>query len=265
MAFRILSPDAVQRLMDYRNNKVPPPLKIVEHKQRIELAEQEASRTFADSGRIAMEMPMRIAKMCMELDALYCDWAEGVERLRWIDIPQKQDVTVEDILREAVWSTEAIGGETGVEILAEFLDMNGYTSLFSQLVEKYLLEVRPYVEEVLPLKGEVAEILADPRKFLPDDDDKTIALLIINRFGDTIGMHSHPRAQLAWIAHVEQSLGHYRSAIQHAGFAYCEAHVKHFGEKFTLVAQPEASAALIEVEKRKAEILIELFREREKV
>ena len=77
LRIRTLTPDAAQRLLDYRKRGVPVPLVITELKQKIEdetrLAEQHTERT----GQIDHDHIDGIVELKLNLDDLFADWAEG--------------------------------------------------------------------------------------------------------------------------------------------------------------------------------------------
>jgi hypothetical protein len=262
MAPRILSREATERVFQLAQNKTPPPLKIVEHRARIELANAELEAQVKESGGTTHKSIQNIVRMRISLDTLYADWAEGVERIRWLDIPAKADITVEQILRECVYDTESIVGEMGVVALAWFLNINGYAGLLKGLAERWLVEVHPFLQESLVLDDEMQRVFQDAKSFFGVTDDKEADKRLEEYIKPRVNRSWSPHAVRALTAHCAFSLGSYAEAINEADFAHNEKDVQDFDKKLYRKGDPEIEAAMLSIERRKADILIELLAKR---
>jgi hypothetical protein len=244
-----------------RDKTLTPPLKLREHKERIEQWNTLLERNFEDLGSVYDFQIKHATALKMRLDGMYIEWAEGVERTRWVDLPAKPDLSAEDIVRETVFSTEAVYGATGVEVLARYLEIMGYDGIFKRLVEAYMIEIRPILEEALPYAGDTMRILSDPRGFFGTDDDQEVRARATERFSDHVNRNSPQHVIRAMIAHVEFGLGNFVTALREAEYAHHEMFVPNFGQE---IYKPNAGAAedeLIGVELRKAAILIDLLKQ----
>lgn len=255
MTMRVLSPDSALRLMELRRGGTELPLKIFEHKLRIEKAIQNAEQKQKITEFVDRQAMKNIVTMKMWLDVLYADWAEGVERIRWIDIPSKADITVEQILTECINFSESIAGEMGVEALAKFLDSNGYPGVLKTLSEKYLAEIRPYLEERLIFNDEVREIFQDSKTFFDTQNDQEVRNRITQYCMSSVNKNSPAHVILAMIAHIEFSLGNYIDALLNSGHAYNVKNVRDFEVRLSH-GLPAAHESLLDIQKRLAEILI---------
>lgn len=259
MALKTASLEVAMRLMELALDDGARPVKITEHKERIEAWISRLERSWDDLGGVYQYEVDFVARMKVRLDGMYIEWAEGVERTRWCDLPTKPDLCVDDIIREAVYDTEAVYGAHGVDVLAAYLESLGYEGMFKRLCERYLLEIRPLLEEVLPIESDVVEVLSNPRAFFSVTDDDEVRRLAVERFRDKINAQSPEHVKRAIVAHVEFGLGNYVAALSHAEYAHHEKYVSNFGEE---LARPESEIIQVEmlgVERRKAAILIELL------
>lgn len=260
MALKVASQEAMQRLFKFAGDKtITPPPKVVEHKERIAAWERMLEKNWEELGGVYQDQLDLVVKLKRRLDGMYIEWAEGEERTRWCDLPTKPDLCVDDIIREAVYNTEAIYGATGVEVLARYLEMFGYDGVFKGLVERYLLEIRPLLEEAVPFEGEAAEALTNPKAFFNTEDEDEVRRLITDHFSDKIDKQSPEHVKRAMTAHIEFGLGNYVGAIKDAEFAHHEKHVPNFGRELHRPGAGAAQAELLAVERRKAQILIELL------
>ncbi len=257
-----MSREATERMFQFAREQTPPPIKITEHKQRIEQATAQLERQVMQTGRMDLEATQNIVKMKLALDGLYADWAEGVERIRWIEVPTKAEITVEQILRECVYTTESMTGDMGVEALAVFLDANGCGGILKELAERCLAEVRQLLEEGLILDEDVLKVLRDPKSFFNITDEEEVRRRVAEHFTSRVNKDSPQHVIRAMIAYIEFGVGEYAESIHQAGFAHNEKDVENFEEKFYRPKDPDVEAAMLKVETRKAEILIELLAQR---
>lgn len=261
MPMRVLSTEATMNMLRMAQEGVEPPPKILEHKERLEAMTQAAERRHQLYGVIDPVEMDYLLSMKLALDTLYGDWAEGTERLRWVDIPDRDGITPADIVRETCYSTEAIRGATGVEVLALYLDVSGFEGIFGKLASRYVMECRPLLGEALPLTAENLRVLEDPRAFFDTADDREASQKISEHFISFVNKDSPQHVIRAMIAHIEMGLGCSVEAINAAGFAQNEKSVENFGEKLYTPNNQEAEQAMLNTELRKAVILIELFGE----
>lgn len=263
MAPRILSREAAVRMFELIKNKTPLPPKIAEHKARIELASSELESQVMGTGKMINEKTIQnVVRMKLSLDVLYANWAEGVERIRWIDIPAKTDITVEQILRECVYDTESIVGEMGVVALAQFLDTNGHAGLLKTLAERWLANVYPFLAESLVLDDGMQRLFQDAKIFFGVTDDKLASKRLEEYLKSRVNPSWPPHIVRALTAHCAFSLSDYVGAINEADFAQNEKDVKDFDVKLYRMNDPEVEASMLGIERRKAEILIEFFAKR---
>ncbi len=262
MSVKFASRETTLRLIEMSRDKtLTPPLKLREHKERIEQWNTLLERNFEEQGGVYEFQIKHATALKMRLDGMYIEWAEGVERTRWVDLPSKPDCSPEDVVRETVFSTEAVYGATGVEVLARYLEIMGYDGIFRKLVEAYVMEIRPILEEALPYVGETASVLNDPRGFFGTNDEQQVRARATERFSDRVNRNSPQHVIRAMIAHVEFGLGNFVTALREAEYAHHEKFVPNFGEE---IYRPNAGAAedeLIGVELRKAAILIDLLKQ----
>lgn len=261
MAFRTLSPDAVKRLLTFRQEGTPLPLKITDHKAKLEEATQKAEEESIQTGVIDHDVVQRLLRMKLELDALYGDWAEGIERVRWCDIPLKADITPVQIVRECIYSTEMPDGDAGIDVLARYLETQGYFGILKNLARAYLEEIRRFLEEGFPLDEEALAVLRDPKGFFAVAEENDARRRMSRYFMTRADRQPPPQAKQALIAYIEFSLGNFAAALNHASNAYCEKHVAYFSQKLQISGHPEVENIMIESEVEKAKLLIKLLAE----
>lgn len=252
MTLRILDAEATMRILTMvRDGKQP--LKIVEHKERMEAATAAAERRHSLGGSLDQSDIKCLVDMKFALDALYGDLAEGIERVRWVDISGMDNATPEVVVRECVLSTESPFGNLGVEVLAAYLDACGQDRLLFRLGEACALHVREYLEGVIP---EDVSVLDSPMEYFGTDDQDILRRELAGHFRRFVN-HASPRHIIrAMIANLEWGLGNAVSAIDEAGYAYCEKTVEqHFGYKL-LTGHPDADKVLLDFELWKAEVLL---------
>lgn len=76
MAMRVLSKEATANLFRLAREKVPKPFAITQQRGRIAAATAAAEAEFARTGMVDMAVVNSIVKMKLDLDGLYCLWAE---------------------------------------------------------------------------------------------------------------------------------------------------------------------------------------------
>ena len=145
------------------------------------------------------------------------------------------------------------------EDFAQYVD-GKYPGLLERFAREYVAEVRPLLEEALPFDGEVEAALADPRTFFRTTDVQATRAALMDHFITRVNTDSSQHVIRAMIAHCELGLGNFKVATQAAGFAVNEKNIANFGEKL-FDKDPEARAAMMATERRKAEIIANLIDE----
>ncbi|MFT7644885.1 MAG: hypothetical protein ACI9BF_000548 [Candidatus Paceibacteria bacterium] len=259
MTHKVLSPKATLHLFDMLKEGTPPPPKITEHKERMEAATAAADRRHRPDDTIDQDEMKCLLNMKMALDTLCGDWAEGTERIRWLDIPEQVDVAPEDVMRECVMSTESHFGNMGVEVLAAYLDACGYDRLLFRLGEACVLRVREYLKDVVPEPVYNAAILDKPAEHYDTTDQDVLRDKLVNRFILFVNDRSPQHLIRAMVANIEWGIGNAVRAIDEAGFAYCEATVEQFGVKLQM-GHPDVNKAFESFELWKAKQLLKFLK-----
>jgi len=173
--------------------------------------------------------------------------------LTWDTLYQLAIISTDDIIEV----TAMVGKET--EELAEFLE-DRYPGITQTFVQKYLdatLDALP--KDVLPSKDEV-------EKFIKSLDEKAdadeIRARAVAHFENKVNRNSPQWAIRAMIAMIEFSLGNIIEASREAGFAENEVADSNFREALYGKDREKAKQALLVVERKKADILAAIIRER---
>ncbi|MCA9365598.1 hypothetical protein KC723_01770 [Candidatus Kaiserbacteria bacterium] len=248
-------PEAIQRIIKIIEDGTPTPTKITEHKQRMEAVIAAADRRHQPKDILNEEEIECLIGMKMEFDSLYSDWVGGIKRIRWIDIPEQTDITPDDVVRESMLSTESYFGNTGVEVLAAYLDACGYDNLLYKLGEACVFRTREYLEGIVPWSTETIAVLDNPAEHFGTNDEQILRNKLFNYFVLFVNSKSQNHVKRAIIANFEWGLGNIITAIEEAGFAYCESTVENFGVKLELM-HPDVDKPLREYELWKAEQLL---------
>ena len=255
MAFKVLSRKATLHMLDHVRDGTPKPQKIVEQKERYEAVMAAAERRHRPEDTVDRDEMKCLLNMRHGLDALYGDWAEETERFRWVDIPEREDVTPEIVVRECVMSTESFFGNMGVEVLAAYLDACGYDRLLYRLGQTCTLRVRKYLASVVPAPTYDVAILDNPAEHYGTTDQDVLRDKLVDRFILFVNDKSPQHIIRAMVANIEWGLGNAVDAIDEAGFAYCEATVEQFGLKLH-TGHPDVDKAFEDWELWKAERLL---------
>ena len=262
MHVRFLDADAAMRFIELVRDGVEPPKKIRQHKERIVAAEKQlAFQRRMSGGLVAQSDAYHVEALKMELDELYCDWAQGIERICWCDIAGKADITPDQILRESVFSTER--DEASVYVLASYLDEQGHVGISKELARRYLIEIRPLLAEAIALDDEAVRMFEDPRTFFKTTDDDKAATKTVEYFNDHAYGKLTQHVCRALIAHIEFGLGEYCVSLVNAGVARSSKRMEDFCERYAAGDSRAISSHLV-VERRWAEILIDLLNEARK-
>ncbi|QQR64579.1 hypothetical protein IPH92_03390 [Candidatus Kaiserbacteria bacterium] len=259
MTHKVLSREATIRILDHMQNGRPLPQKIVEHKERMEAATAAAERRHHPEDLIDQIEMECLMSMRHGLDTLYTSWAEGIERIRWVDLPERDGITPEIVVRECCMSTESFFGNTGVEVLAAYLDAYGYDRLLFRLGEACTLRVREYIESAVPAPTYDAAILDKPAEHFGTIDQDVLRNKLVGHFILFVNKTSPQHVIRAMIANIEWGMGNAVQAIEQAGFAYCEATVEQFGLKLR-TGHPDAEKTFKDWELWKAERLLEFLK-----
>lgn len=259
MAIRVHGTEATMRLLNMVRDGTPPPPKIVEHQARTEAAIAAADRRHGPKDLVGRDEVSCLVGMKVALDTLYGDWAEGIELIRWVDVPERADVTAEDVVRESAMSTESYFGSMGVEVVAAYLDACGHDRLLFRLAEICAQHAREYLSKALIMSEENVAILDDPAKHFGSTNEDILRDKLVDHFLQFVTNESPDHIKRAMVANIEWGIGNPVTAINEAGFAYCEAEVEQFGPKL-MTGHHDAEKALKNWELWKAERLLELLR-----
>lgn len=267
MTFKILSREATMRMFDriqdHKRNGTPLPQKIVEHRERMEAATAAAERRHRPEDSFDQYEMECLVNMRHELDTLYGDWAENTERFRWVDIPERDDITPEIVVRECVMSTESFFGNMGVEVLAAYLDTCGYDRLLFKLSRACTLRAREYLTNTLPatLPASVFDtaVFDKPAERYGTTDQIVLRAKLANRFILSVNHRSPQHIMRAMAANIEWSIGNVVQAIEEADFAYYEATVEQFDLKLQ-TGHAEIDKVFKDRELWKAEQLLEFLK-----
>ncbi len=259
MALKVLSHEATMRMMNFMRDGIPPPQKIVEHKERMEAMLASCERRRQPQDPIDQVEVRGLLDIRYGLEALYTSWAEDVERVRWMDIPDRDDITPEIVVRECSMSTESYFGNVGVEVLAVYLDACGYDRLLFRLAEACTLRVREYLALVVPKPVYDTTVLDKPAECYGTTNPDVLRDRLVDRFILFVNRNSPQHIIRALIANIAWGSGNYVHAIDEAGFAYCEATVEQFGLKLH-IGHPDVEKAFTDWELWKAARLLEFLK-----
>ena len=103
-------------------------------------------------------------------------------------------------------------------------------------------------------------MLQNPKEFFGISDDREASQKTAKHFISFVNKNSPQYIIRAMIAHIEMGLGCLVESINSTGFALSEKVIGNFGEKLNARGDKGVEQAMLSVELRKAEILIELLR-----
>lgn len=255
MTMRTLSPNAAKRLTLLASGEVELPVKIKDQRERMAAAAHAAENSI--SGKIDLEELENVVRMKRTLDMLYVDWAEGIERVRWCDLPAMPNLTPEVILRECVYSTEAVRGAMGVEVLAAYLEAMGHNGLVEALAKQCLGGARSLLEEALSFEEETSNVFHDPKTFFGVSEEDAARVCVGEYLLSRMPVEYPPHVMNALVAHIEFGLSNFLASIRYAGYAQNARDMPRFGAPD--VPRAAMDQTLLKVERHKAGILIGLF------
>jgi len=183
--------------------------------------------------------------------------------LDWSEVPTIIGLTTDMLLRCTVseGSRRPKGYTPCVEDLIIFLDKEFYPGILKAAAEKYLLVIRPLLEECLPCDEATLAVLADPKKFFSTKDEQTALNRATEYFISLVNKDSPEHTKRAMIAHLEFGLGNYQTAIVEAQFAQSEKSTPNFAEVLYGTDNAAILRATLAAQKATAEILIPLVSE----
>ena len=177
-----------------------------------------------------------------------------VSSLSWDNLYQLVTITPGDVLE----ITAMVGKE--VEELALFLEER-FPGIVAELEKRYLklvLDMMPVGS--VPTKEEV-DALAEPL-LSAGEDLQVVRDAVVDRFYSVVNVGSPNYAKRAMIALIDSVLGDKVGALHSAGFAQCNFEDPNFDEQMTNGDKQGPIPTLLNSERKKAEVLIQIIAER---
>lgn len=185
----------------------------------------------------------------------------------WAEIPFIIMLDVDMVLKTTIYAP----GAPSVEDLADFLD-GSYPGMLKSLAEEFLKPVALLAEEAVEFTDEVNRLLANPHAFFNrvacdyEEDMEAVDDLwcsaMEHLFQAPLIADKKPFYSIrALQALFGFGIGRYYDSIIAGGFALNEKDIPDFAEQVNMgrVGTEQVGAALVDIEKRKAVILIELI------
>ncbi|MDD5463927.1 MAG: hypothetical protein PHP62_02170 [Candidatus Moranbacteria bacterium] len=184
----------------------------------------------------------------------------------WAEIPFIIMLDVDMVLKTTIYAP----GAPSIEDLADFLD-GIYPNTLKNLAEEFLKPVALLAKEAVEFTDEVHRLLANPHAFFNRTDcDYGEDVEAVDELWNSAMEHLFQTPLIAdekpfYSIRALQALfgfgiGRYYDSIITGGFALNEKDIPDFAEQSNDARNEKVTTALVDIEKKKAEILIEIIR-----
>jgi len=185
--------------------------------------------------------------------------------ISWAEIPFIIMLDVDTVLKTTIYAP----GAPSIEDLANFLD-GIYPGILRDLAEEFLKPAMPLAEEAIEFTDETRRLFENPHAFFNrngcdyKEDMEAVSDLwdsvLTHLFQTPLAVSERPVYSIrALQALFGFAIGRYYDSIITGGFALNEKDIPDFAEQMDPQTE-RATMAMVDVEKKKAEILIGLIR-----
>jgi hypothetical protein len=230
--------------------------KIFEHSARVNLAMEIATRRYELGEEITTDEIDCLVSLRVSLEKLCNEHEKGIRRIRWVDIPEEKEVTADDVIQECCESTESVFGNTGVEVLAAYLDACGYDGLLWKFSEYLIFKVSEYI----PLTDQDLAMLQNPPHFFEETNPHELRKKIRHYFIKVVVNDSPAHIYYATNALIEHLFNNPFKAVFLASQAFYVNRTHNLNPEFK-EEYPEYEDAIYDLEAWKANTLLELLAE----